>query len=190
MAKKINKQVEVTPALKYFFAKLEKENNKYESELERIDEEEFLPIDQIEAFVRSLKTQNIFIYTVGISGKRESTILSKAIFSLNKIIKIYYSTSFDEHETGFIRVRSDLDSRKIVVERLHGFRPKPEPMYQSSDQCHVIRYVTHWLMQRIDWSKTKLSTLEIYNAYQTVVEEEQQEELYEEDSWMEHENVH
>ncbi|WP_130536617.1 hypothetical protein [Thiomicrorhabdus indica] len=190
MAKKISKKIEVTPALKYFFAKLEKENSRYESELERIEEESLLPIDEIEAFVRALKTQNIFIHTVGLSGKRESTILSKAIFSLNKIIKIYYSTSFDEHDTGFIRVRSDLEERTIVVERLHGFRPKAETMYQSSDQCHVIRYLTKWLIQRIDWTKTKLSTLEIYSIYQAVIEEERQEELFEEDNWMEHENVH
>lgn len=183
------KKLTVTPAIKYFFAVLEKENAKAEVHRENQREDEFLPIEEVEAFVRALKTQNIFIFTVGVSGKQESTILSKAIFNLNKVIKIYYSTSFDEHDSGFIRVRSDLLAQKIIVERLHGLRPVAEPMYQSSDQCHVVRFLTKWIINRIDWQKTKITTLDIYDAYLKLREEELKEkleqEIYEDEHWME-----
>ncbi len=85
-------------------------------------------------------TQNIFIYTVGVNGKRESTILTKAMFSINKVVRIYYSTSFDESQQGFLRLSPDVDQQLILVERLHGFRPKPELLYASKDECHVIRF--------------------------------------------------
>lgn len=190
MAQKNNKQVEVTPALKYFFAVLEKSKNQKDALNLQSLEPEQKEIDQIEAFVRSLKTQNIFIYTVGMSGKSESTILSKAIFSLNKVVKIYYSTSFDEHDSGFIRVRADMLENKIVVERLHGYRPVAERMYSSSDQCHVIRYLTQWLVKRIDWQKTKINTLDLYDAFVIARLQDQEAELYDEDHWMELQETH
>lgn len=188
------KKITVTPAIKYFFAVLEKEHSKAEDLFEEQTEDDFLPIEEVEAFVRSLKTQNIFIFTVGLSGKQESTILSKAIFNLNKVIKIYYSTSFDERDSGFIRVRSDLDAQQIVIERLHGFRPIAERMYQSADQCHIVRFLTQWIIRRIDWKKTKISTLELYDAYlklrQEELEQKLQEELYADQHWMESAEVH
>lgn len=189
MAQKAHKITEVTPALEYFFAVLEKENNRIEQlEADRPKFEEIL-IDEIEGFVRSLKTQNIFIHTVGLTGKHESTILAKAIFSLNKLIKIYYSTSFDEQDTGFIRVCGDEEEQQIVVERVHGYRAQPERLYASQDQCHIIRYLTQWILKRVDWEKTKLNSLDIYQAFVSKRQEEIEAEVYDEDHWMESSEV-
>lgn len=180
----------MTPALKYFFASLEKGDLQQQQILAASPKLEEVLIDEIEAFVRALKTQNIFIRTVGMSGKRESTILSKAIFSFNKVIKIYYSTSFDENDTGFIRVLGDDDEQQIVVDRLHGYRSKPERIYSSADQCHIIRYITQWLMKRIDWDKTKIHTLELYDHFVEAREIEREEKMFAEETWMEAGQMH
>jgi len=124
-----------------------------------------VPFDEIDLFFKQIMAQNIFINTVGQNGKRESTILAKAIFSMSQIIRIFYSTSFDDENTGFIRIRADNSQKRIVVERLHGVRPKAELLYSSSDQCHVIRFIIRWLMRRVDWDKTKLANLELYRRY-------------------------
>ncbi len=60
----------------------------------------------------------------------------------------------------------------IVVERVHGLRLKPERIYASPDQCHVVRFMVRWLMRRIDWDKTKLNNLDLYKR---VVAQEQEE---------------
>ncbi len=164
---------EVTPALKYFFKTLEKRSDALK-DAKRLHELRYqpVPMDEVEQFVRTIKTQNIFINTVGMSGKRESTILAKAIFSLNKVVRIYYSMSFDDSQTGFIRVSTDVEDQTILIERLHGLRPKPELLYHSADQSRIIRYLTRWLLRRIDWNKTKLDNLELYKRF---VEERQAE---------------
>lgn len=190
MPKKTKKSAEVTPALQYFFAVLEKNDLRQQALLAQSNQTLEVPIEQIEVFVRALKTQNIFIRTVGISGKQESTILSKAIFSLNKIVKIYYSTSFDERDSGFIRIRGDDDIQKIIVERVHGYRAVPEKLYSSRSQCHVVRYITQWIMKRIDWDKTKISTLEIYDLFVKQRLEEREEDMFEEEHWMEASATH
>ncbi|WP_194073979.1 hypothetical protein [Thiomicrorhabdus aquaedulcis] len=138
---------------------------------ERLQE---VPFDDVEVFLRQIMTQNIFIHTVGVNGKHESTILAKAVFSMNKVVRLYYSTSFDETQSGFIRIRPDVEQQLIVVERLHGYRSTPEILYASHEQAHVIRYVVRWLLRRIDWSKTKLTNLDLYKRY---IEQEQEEYL-------------
>lgn len=164
---------EVTPALKYFFKTLEKQSDTLKN-AKLLNELRYqpVPMDEVEQFVRTIKTQNIFINTVGMNGKRESTILSKAIFSLNKVVRIYYSMSFDDSQTGFIRVSTDVEDQTIVIERLHGLRPKPELLYHSPNQSRIIRFITRWLLRRIDWGKTKLDNLELYKRF---VEERQAE---------------
>ncbi|GKT11937.1 MAG: hypothetical protein ISEC1_P0910 [Thiomicrorhabdus sp.] len=156
----------ITPVLMYFFKRLEKRTN----EIQRAFDAESLAnqdpeFDEISVFFRQIMTQNIFIHTVGQNGKRESTILSKAIFSINKVVRIYYSTSFDEENGGFIRIQPDLKQQLIVVERMHGQRASPEFIYGSRDQNHIIRFMIRWLMRRIDWDKTKLANLELYKRY-------------------------
>jgi hypothetical protein len=163
----------VAPAVKYFFKRLEQRSEQIKAGISetstRLQE---VPFEQVEGFFRQIMSQNIFIHTVGMNGKRESTILAKAVFSMNKIVRVYYCTSFDDDNSGFIRVRPDSNQQLIIVERLHGIRPKSEVLYASSDQCHVIRFMVRWLMRRIDWDKTKLSNLDLYKR---ILAEEQQE---------------
>lgn len=170
----MEKRKSVTPAIKYFLKHLEKRSTAIEKvlETERNAFQE-VPFEEIENFFRRIMTQNIFIHTVGVNGRPESTILSKATFSMNKVVRIYYSTSFDESETGFIRIQPHKDLQLIIVERLHGIRPKPEILYQSRDECHVIRFMTRWLIRRIDWNKTHLRNLDLYKQF---LEQEQREE--------------
>lgn len=158
--------IEVSRGVRYFFRALEKRSDALKN-AELLSELRYqeVPIDEVEQFFRTIKTQNIFINTVGINGKRESTILSKAIFNLNKVIRIFYSTSLDDQQSGFLRIRTDVEAQTIVVEAIHGLRPKPELMYHSPDQCHIIRYMTRWLLRRIDWNKTKLNNLDLYKQF-------------------------
>ncbi|GAB6071169.1 hypothetical protein JCM30760_22660 [Thiomicrorhabdus hydrogeniphila] len=163
----------VGPAIKYFFRRLEKRSAEIQEELNsEADAHQDVLFEEVEGFFRQIMTQNIFIHTVGLNGKHESTILSKAIFSMNRVVRVYYSTSFDEEQSGFIRIRPDTQEQKIIVERLHGFRPKAETMYSSGDQGHVIRFMIRWLMRRIDWDKTRLGNLDLYKR---VLEQRQAE---------------
>lgn len=168
------KNAVMTPALKYFFKVLEKKSHSLdESRRVLLESQREVDFDEIERFFRSLKSQNIFIYTVGASGKPVSMLLEKAVFSLNKVIRIYYSTSFDEVEQGYVRVQANISTRMILVERMHGERPVAELLYASHDECHVIRFMVRWLLRRIDWNKTKLENLELYKRYV----EDQREEI-------------
>lgn len=169
---------DITPAVKYFFKSLEQRSNALKN-AERLTEIRYkdVPVDEVEQFFRAIKAQNIFINTVGMNGKRESTILSKAIFNLNQVVRVYYSISFDDNQTGFIRIRPDVTNQTIVVERIHGLRPRPEPLYQSHEQIKIVRYMTRWLLRRIDWDKTKLNNLELYKQFLDVRREEHEEQL-------------
>lgn len=158
---------QMTPAVKYFFGHLERKSERLqEAYIYEQNQHRELAFDEVEQFFRALMTQNIFIHTVGMNGKRESTILSKAMFSMNKVVRVYYSTSFDEDHSGFIKIRPDNQQQKILVERMHGYRPIPELLYASASECHVIRFMVRWLMRRIDWDKTKLNNLDLYKVYQ------------------------
>ena len=164
----------ITPALSYFFKRLEKRSD----EIQRLLDEDAelhkeLPFEDVHFFFRQIMTQNIFINTVGQNGKRESTILSKAIFCIDQVVRVYYSTSFDEDNTGFIRIRPDFTQQLIVVERMHGNRAKPEFIYGSRDQCHIIRFMIRWVLRRIDWDKTTLKNLELYKRYLDELEAEE-----------------
>ncbi|KUJ75990.1 hypothetical protein AVO42_03595 [Thiomicrospira sp. XS5] len=180
-------KMEITPALRYFFKKLERKSEALrQAEILEKDLKKTVPFDEVERFARSIMTQNIFIYTVGVNGKRESTILTKAMFSINKVVRIYYSTSFDEDQQGFLRLRPDIDQQLILVERLHGFRPKPELLYASKDECHVIRFFINWLMRRVDWEKTKIDNLDLYKRFVDVERKELEEAIAAEEAEREH----
>ncbi|MDR9499173.1 MAG: hypothetical protein RI556_08365 [Hydrogenovibrio sp.] len=166
-------KTEVTPSLRYFFKKMETRAEALRSEVEvKAQQGQPVPFDRLEQFVRAIMSQNIFIFTVGLNGKPESTILTKAMFSINKVVRLYYSISLDDRRQGFLRIRPDSQLQLILVERLHGYRPKPEVLYASYDECHVIRYFINWLMRRIDWEKTKIHNLELYKKF---VEQERKE---------------
>lgn len=173
-------QNDITPAVKFFFKSLERRSDALKN-AERLTEIRYqdVPIDEVEQFFRTIKAQNIFINTVGVNGKRESTILAKAIFNLNQIVRVYYSISFDDTQSGFLRIRTDVENQTIVVERIHGLRPRPELLYQSADQLKIVRYMTRWLLRRIDWNKTKLNNLELYKQFVEARREEHEEQLRE-----------
>lgn len=173
-------QNDITPAVKFFFKSLERRSDALKN-AERLTEIRYqdVPIDEVEQFFRTIKSQNIFINTVGVNGKRESTILAKAIFNLNQVVRVYYSISFDDTQSGFLRIRTDVENQTIVVERIHGLRPRPELLYQSADQLKIVRYMTRWLLRRIDWNKTKLNNLELYKQFVEVRREEHEEQLRE-----------
>ena len=166
----------VTPAVKYFFKRLEKRSTQIQQALNAQESaHQEVPFEEVEGFFRQIMTQNIFIHTVGLNGKHESTILSKAIFSMNRVVRVYYSTSFDENQSGFIRLRPDANMQSIIVERMHGYRPTADVLYVSRDQCHVIRFMIRWLLRRIDWDKTRLNNLDLYKRFL----EDQQAEIEE-----------
>lgn len=169
----MKKDKTISPSLKYFFKHLEKRSEQIRAEVEayKVNHDD-VPFEEVESFFRRIMTQNIFIFTVGLSGRPESTILNKAIFNMNRVVRIYYSTSFDDNESGYIRIRPDRELQLIIVERMHGIRPAAEVMYQSHDECHVIRFIVRWLLRRIDWKKTHLRNLELYKAY---LDQERQE---------------
>ena len=173
-------QNDISPAVKFFFKSLERRSDALKN-AERLTEIRYkdVPIDEVEQFFRSIKGQNIFINTVGVNGKRESTILAKAIFNLNQVVRVYYSISFDDSQSGFLRIRTDVENQTIVVERIHGLRPRPELLYQSADQLKIVRYMTRWLLRRIDWNKTKLNNLELYKQFVEARREEHEAQLRE-----------
>ncbi|MDX1796677.1 MAG: hypothetical protein R3219_08120 [Hydrogenovibrio sp.] len=171
-------QPDITKSLQYFFKKLEVRSNEIKKlkDAETIDHKQ-VPFDEVERFARAIMTQNIFIHTVSINGKPESTILTKAMFSINKVVRLYYSTSFDEYRQGYIRIRPCRQQQLIVVERMHGYRPKPELLYASLDECHVIRFFVNWLLKRIDWEKTKLNNLDLYKRFKEIERQEYEEQV-------------
>ncbi|WP_040726278.1 hypothetical protein [Thiomicrorhabdus sp. Kp2] len=171
-------QKQVGPAVKYFFRRLEKRSAQIQHEISVAESaKQEIEFEEVEGFFRQIMTQNIFIHTVGLNGKHESTILSKAIFSMNRVVRIYYSTSFNEDDSGFIRIRPSTREQTIIVERMHGFRPQAEFMYVSRDQCHVIRFMIRWLMRRIDWDKTRLGNLDLYKRFLEQQQAEVEEQI-------------
>ncbi len=163
----------LAPAVRYFFKRLERRAEEIQAGISEASEShQDVQFDEVEGFFRQIMSQNIFIHTVGMNGKHESTILAKAVFSMDKVVRVYYSTSFDEDNSGFLRIRPDSQEQLIIVERMHGLRPRSERIYASHDQCHVVRFMVRWLMRRIDWDKTKLSNLDLYKR---VVAQEQEE---------------
>ncbi|HBQ44874.1 MAG TPA: hypothetical protein DD716_04410 [Thiomicrospira sp.] len=168
----------MSKSLRYFFKRLEKRSDQLD-DLRAADEggSKEVPFDEIERFSRAIMTQNIFIHTVGINGKHESTILAKAMFSINKVVRLYYSTSIDESRQGYLRLRADQHQQLILVERLHGLRPKPELLYASLDECHVIRFFVNWILKRIDWQKTKIKNLDLYRNMKEIERLEYEEQI-------------
>lgn len=171
-------QQDITKGLQYFFKKLEKRSEEIQGlrDAETVNYKP-VPFDDVERFARAIMTQNIFIHTVGVNGKRESTILTKAMFSINSVVRLYYSTSFDEARQGYLRIRPCRIQQLVIVERMHGYRPKPEVLYASLDECHVIRFFVNWLLKRIDWEKTKLNNLDLYKQFKEIERQEYEERV-------------
>ncbi len=171
-------EVGMSKGLRFFFKRLEKRSGQLdEARLTEESRNQEIPFDDVERFARAIMSQNIFIHTVGINGKDESTILSKAMFSINKVVRLYYSTSIDESCQGYLRLHADQTKQMIVVERLHGLRPCPETLYASKDESHVIRFFANWILKRIDWDKTKINNLDLYKKLKEVERLEYEEQI-------------
>ena len=158
----------LTDSVRYFFNQLEKEAQKVEALNHIQTPEEQIDFEKIEQFFRTLKGLDIYMFTVGVNGKLESAPFPKLIFSLGRMVRIYYSLSLDNTKAGFIRVRKDETNNLVIIERLHGYRPKVEQLYASKNPCHIIRFITRWIIKRIDWNRTKLKGLDLYNAYREI----------------------
>ncbi|MCF6298721.1 MAG: hypothetical protein L3J01_02465, partial [Thiomicrorhabdus sp.] len=96
----------ISPSARYFIKLLEKRSLEIQRELasKSLASQE-VSFEEVDLFFKQIMSQNIFIFTVGQNGKRESTILAKAIFNMSQVVRVFYSTSFDDEQTGFIRIR-------------------------------------------------------------------------------------
>lgn len=169
---------EMSPGIKYFMRSLERRSDTLKSIKSR-SAARFQDVDfeEVEQFFRTIKAQNIFISTVGVNGKAEATILSKAIFNLNKVVSVFYSISLDESQSGYLRIRPDIELQTILVESMHGLRPKPTVLYQSPNQLNIIRFMTRWMLKRIDWRMTKIDNLDLYKRFVEVRREEMEAKI-------------
>lgn len=164
---------DITPALAYFFNSLERRRHALE-DANQLALDRFKPVEfsEVEIFFRTIRSQNIFINTVGLNSKAESTILAKAIYSMGQVVRIYYSSSFDDQKNGFLVIFPCAEEQTIIVQRMHGLRPTPEILYHSLDQLKIVKFMTRWLLRRIDWKKTKLNNLELYKLFVAARDEE------------------
>lgn len=169
---------DLSPGVRYFLGSLERRSETLKSLRNRTEAKfQVVNFEEVEQFFRTIKAQNIFITTVGVSGKAEATILSKAIFNLNKVVSVFYSISIDDTQSGYLRIRPDIELQTIVVESLHGLRPQPKMLYQSENQQNIIRFMSRWLLKRIDWKMTKLNNLELYKHFVAVRREEMEAQI-------------
>ncbi len=179
-------ELTISKGLKYFLQRLETASEQAALNAQKnnfIDKE--VPFYQVEKFSRAIMTQNIFIRTIGINGKVESTILSKAMFSISKVVRLYYSTSLDLSNQGYLRLRPDMQQQLIIIERLHGLNAKPELLYANLDEMNIIRFFANWILKRIDWDKTKINHLELYNNMKEIEKIEHEEKIAQELAKME-----
>ncbi|AHF02176.1 hypothetical protein THIAE_01000 [Thiomicrospira aerophila AL3] len=120
---------------------------------------------EIVHFFRILKGQNIFIQTIGLTGKLESNILSNVVYNFNDEIRLYYSQSLDDSMSGFIRVCPDIAQSVIAVDNIYGEPLSQLRLYQSPDQKAILKYMIRWLLKRIDWNKTRLDNIDLYHIF-------------------------
>lgn len=155
-----------SPAIDAFFAKLihrEQAVRRMEVFADAVRPQ--LNSEEIVHFFRVLKGQNIFIQTIGLTGKLESNILSNVIYNFNDEIRLYYSQSLDETQSGFIRVCPDLPEGVIAVDNIYGEPLSQLRLYQSPDQKAILKYMIRWLLKRIDWQKTRLDNIDLYHIF-------------------------
>ncbi len=155
-----------SPAIDAFFEKLihrEQAVRRMEQVVDGLKPQ--LDASEIVHFFRVLKGQNIFIQAIGLTGKLESNILSNVIYNFNDEVRLYYSQSLDETQSGFIRVSPDLVAGVIAVDNIYGEPLTQLRLYQSLDQKAILKYMIRWLLKRIDWQKTRLDNVDLYHIF-------------------------
>lgn len=168
------------PALFYFMRLLERAEDR--AMVQQFEEDERLhhvPFELVEQFMRQVRQQNLFVYITGTSGKRESLLIGKISFSMGGVVRLYESLSLREEESGYVRIYPDNRRGVIVVERLRGPLYVPKVIYQHRRECHIIRFIAHWIIDRIDWKKTRLRNLDLYKLFVRTRDERLQRQLRE-----------
>jgi hypothetical protein len=167
------------PALFYFLRRLERAEDQYlaHSFADKIKNHHEVPFDLVELFIRRIRQQNIFVRITGPNGKPESLLLNKVLFSMSKVVRIFCSLSMRDEENVYLRMYPDTRRGVIAVERLVGQWTQPQRIFAHHDQCHAIRFLTNWIVERLDWKKTKLRNLDIYKLFVQTRQEQLQQQL-------------
>lgn len=155
------------PAVRYFLRRLERAEDQYlvDRFLHEYQTHHEVPFELVDHFVRRIRQQNIFVYMQGPNGKQESLLLTKVLFSMNKVVRLYVSLSMREEDYRFLRIYPNPRTGKITVEQLRDRQAAPQEVFSHRDQCHIIRYLTNWIVAHLDWKKTKLRNLDIYKLF-------------------------
>ncbi len=167
------------PALFYFMRRLERAEDQYLTRrfAERIKTHHEVPFELVELFIRRIRQQNIFVYITGPNGKRESLLLNKVLFSMSKVVRLYCSLSLRDEENLYLRMYPDTRSGQILVERFGGAWSDRRVVFRHHDQCHAIRFLTNWIVERLDWQKTKLRNLDIYKLFVQTRQQQLEQQL-------------
>jgi len=93
------------------------------------------------------------------------------------LIRLYEGVSVRDEDNSFLRIYPDARRGKIVVERLDGPDYTPRLIYAHRDECHIIRFIAHWIIDHIDWNKTRLRNLDLYKLFVRMRDERLQRKL-------------
>ncbi|SFR62639.1 hypothetical protein [Thiomicrospira sp. ALE5] len=155
-----------SPAVEAFFEKLiHREQAVRRMEKFAASLQPDLDVDELVHFFRVLKSQEIFIQTIGLNGKLVPDVLSNIIYNFNDEVRLYYSQSLDLAEAGYIKICPDYADGLVVVENIYGDPLSRHRLYQSTDQKAVLKYMIRWLLKRIDWDKTRLNNMDLYKIF-------------------------
>ncbi len=167
------------PALFYFLRRLERAEDQYltRSFAEAVKTHHDVPFELVELFIRRIRQQNIFVRITGPNGKYESLLLNKVLFSMSKVVRLYCSVSLRDEENVYLRMYPNTRKGLITVEKIEGQQRQPKVIFEHHDQCHMIRFLTNWIVSRLDWKKTKLRNLDIYKLFVQTRQEQLEQKL-------------
>ncbi len=170
---------EEQPALFYLMRRLERAEDQYLARTFSSYHRTHHEVDTrlLELFIRRIRQQNIFVRIMGPNGKQESLLLSKVLFSMSRVIRLYCSLSVRDEDNVYLRIFPDTRTGLIRVQRLRGSVLAPEEVFAHADQCHIIRFITRWIVERVDWQKTKLRNLDIYKLFVQTRQEQLEQKL-------------
>ena len=178
--RKRKNELPAQPALFYFMRLLERaEDRAMVQQFEQEESHHYVPFELVEKFMRQVRQQNIFVFVPGWSGKAESLLITKVSFAMGGVVRLYEGVSVRDEDNSFLRIYPDPRSGKIVVERLRGPDFVPKQIYAHREQCHIIRLIAHWIIDRIDWEKTRLRNLDLYKLFVRTRNEQLQRKLKE-----------
>ncbi len=170
--------VPAQPQLFYFMRLLERAEDRHiVAQFKKEEAFHHVPFELVEKFMRQVRQQNLFVKVIGLSGKHESLLISKVSFSMGGMIRLYEGVSVREEETAYLRIYPCARRGKIIVERLRGPTYTPKEIYAHREECHIIRFIAHWIVDHMDWEKTKLRNLDLYKLFVRTRNEQLQRKL-------------